>query len=268
MKKVNPSMGASTTVVIPSMGAVVNPSREETWSENFRLVKEFYDSEGHLTMPRDDPKYLRLTQWLTYQRHQSKGLRKDQLERLDSIHYKDVPIYREDNEKEWLTKLEELKRSYSEGGDATNERSHSIKCWLSRQRRLNRLGLLKLSRKTMLTDCGVSLKVEEGRRNGKSAESVAQRNQWFAKFEQLKQYHQSHGDCNVPKKWKENPVLGTWVFNQRKKYGLMKDGLVHMPEYRIELLEEIGFEWSRRNIRKETDTLRKQDHQQHRDQGG
>jgi hypothetical protein len=109
----------------------------------------------------------------------------------------------------------------------------------------------------MLTNCGVSLELEERRRKVRSIESAAQRNQWLAKFEELKQYLQVHGDCNVPKKWKENRALGIWVFNQRKKYGQMKDRLVHIPEYRIDLLEEIGFEWSLRNIRRATDTLQK-----------
>jgi hypothetical protein len=109
----------------------------------------------------------------------------------------------------------------------------------------------------MLTNCGVSLELEERRRKVRSIESAAQRNQWLAKFEELKQYLQVHGDCNVPKKWKENRALGIWVFNQRKKYGQMKDRLVHIPEYRIDLLEEIGFEWSIRNIRRATDTLQK-----------
>jgi hypothetical protein len=98
-QEANPSLVASPTVPV----VTVHPSREEAWSENFRLVKEFYDAKGHLTLPRDDPQSLRLTQWLTYQRHQSKGLKKDQLERLESINYNDLPVYREDDEKEWLT---------------------------------------------------------------------------------------------------------------------------------------------------------------------
>jgi hypothetical protein len=59
-----------------------------------------------------------------------------------------MPINRADDEKEWLTKLEKLKRSYSEGRDVKIEcSSHSINCLLSRQRKLNRLDLLKRWRK-------------------------------------------------------------------------------------------------------------------------
>jgi hypothetical protein len=71
----------------------VNSSQEEVWSEHFQKIKEFYEEKGHLSIQRKDPEILRLAQWLTYQRHQYKALRKDQLERLESINYNAVPMY-------------------------------------------------------------------------------------------------------------------------------------------------------------------------------
>jgi hypothetical protein len=66
------------------LNLTVNPSKQEVWSKNFQEIKEFYEENGHLALPRVD-KYSRLSNWLTYQRHGVTSLRKDQLELLESI---------------------------------------------------------------------------------------------------------------------------------------------------------------------------------------
>jgi hypothetical protein len=81
-----------TTMVVHPLK--VNSSQEEVWSEHFQKIKKFYEEKGHLSIQRKDPESLRLAQWRTYQRHQYKALRKDQLERLESINYNAVPMYR------------------------------------------------------------------------------------------------------------------------------------------------------------------------------
>ena len=62
---------------------------------------------------------------------------------------------------------------------------------------------------------------------------------WWARFEELEEYKQEHGDCNVPQKYKANPQLATWVQNQRQVYKNNK-----LESKRIEALEDIGFEWT------------------------
>jgi hypothetical protein len=60
---------------------------------------------------------------------------------------------------------------------------------------------------------------------------------WDTRFEQLVQYKRLHGNCDVPSRYKLNPQLGGWVFEQRRcrngKYSLRKD--------RRAKLESIGF---------------------------
>ncbi|AXI47065.1 hypothetical protein C1J03_14195 [Sulfitobacter sp. SK012] len=60
---------------------------------------------------------------------------------------------------------------------------------------------------------------------------------WEEKFDELVQYKQSHGDCNVPRRWSENPELANWVSTQRVK----KDKLT---EDRLARLEGLGFQFS------------------------
>jgi superfamily II DNA or RNA helicase len=63
---------------------------------------------------------------------------------------------------------------------------------------------------------------------------------WEYRYDELKAFHAEHGHCNVPKGWKENPALGTWVSNQRKVY---KEG--KLSEERTQQLEALGFVWRR-----------------------
>jgi hypothetical protein len=83
----------------------LNPSKEEVWSNNYQKIKEFYEANEHLNLPRKDPQYARLYKWLSYQRRPSKLLRKDQSERLESIHYKTVRFHRDEDKKESCTRV-------------------------------------------------------------------------------------------------------------------------------------------------------------------
>ena len=62
---------------------------------------------------------------------------------------------------------------------------------------------------------------------------------WWKRFGELEVYKQVHGDCNVPRVYRQNPQLGPWVNNQRLAYKQNK-----MSVERIDALESIGFEWS------------------------
>jgi hypothetical protein len=64
---------------------------------------------------------------------------------------------------------------------------------------------------------------------------------WQWQFEKLQEYHKIHGDCNVPRKWNEDPSLGTWVKNQSVQYKHNESGEFVMDQDRIEQLEKLGF---------------------------
>ena len=49
--------------------------------------------------------------------------------------------------------------------------------------------------------------------------------QWDAMFDQLRLYKEINGDCLVPKRYKENPKLGTWVDTQRVQFKKLKKKL-------------------------------------------
>ena len=67
-------------------------------------------------------------------------------------------------------------------------------------------------------------------------------NKWYSRCEELMQFKQENGHCNVPHRCKKNKQLGAWVNTQRNKY---KNSLLS-KEY-IECLGKLGYEWSPRN---------------------
>jgi GNAT superfamily N-acetyltransferase len=61
---------------------------------------------------------------------------------------------------------------------------------------------------------------------------------WEEMFAALLEYKRRYGDCNVPKRWKKNTPLATWISVQRvaNRSGKLND-------VRIGRLNEIGFVW-------------------------
>jgi Helicase associated domain len=60
---------------------------------------------------------------------------------------------------------------------------------------------------------------------------------WDESFQLLVKYKEKQGDCNVPQKYKQDPILGRWVNRQRNR----KDSL--QVEQRAKL-DDLGFSWT------------------------
>jgi len=70
---------------------------------------------------------------------------------------------------------------------------------------------------------------------------------WEKHYQNLSLYKENHGHCNVPKNWKDNKELGSWVRNQRAQYWSMKISKKGpMTRKRVLALEHIGFQWKLR----------------------
>ena len=59
-------------------------------------------------------------------------------------------------------------------------------------------------------------------------------NLWQKRYDELVEYKKVHGNCNVPKMYKESKQLGSWVNTQRKQFKkLYDDERTHMTAKRI-----------------------------------
>jgi hypothetical protein len=139
-----------------------------------------------LTLPRVD-KYSRLSNWLSYQRHGATSLRKDQLELLESINYKTVPLHRDRDDSKWEIKCNQLKQVYDEtGGDKVKIKDNALSSWFWTQKNLLRRGKLESSREERLKKLGINLSC----RCRKVVKSKKNEEKWQSQFEKLNEYHQ------------------------------------------------------------------------------
>jgi hypothetical protein len=77
--------------------------------------------------------------------------------------------------------------------------------------------------------------------------SKASRNDvgWEAQLAKLKAYKKKHGDCSVPYRWDEDPMLGRWVGTQRTNKRILDRGepSERMTAARVAKLDALGFVW-------------------------
>uniref|UniRef100_A0A7S4VVR2 Helicase-associated domain-containing protein n=3 Tax=Ditylum brightwellii TaxID=49249 RepID=A0A7S4VVR2_9STRA len=70
---------------------------------------------------------------------------------------------------------------------------------------------------------------------------------WCAFMDDLKEYKEKNGNCNVPQAHKTSKTnLGQWVMRQRAQYRLYSTGeKSQLDEEKVKELENLGFEWGR-----------------------
>jgi hypothetical protein len=65
---------------------------------------------------------------------------------------------------------------------------------------------------------------------------------WIERWNELRDFKNRHGHCNVQKKYPENPQLAVWVKCQRRQFKLQSEGRSsNMTKERIEKLRFLGF---------------------------
>jgi len=84
---------------------------------------------------------------------------------------------------------------------------------------------------------------------------------WETFFSLLINYKDIHGNCLVPKIYRENQTLSAWVFKQRAAMKLRKEGKENrLTDGRVIKLNAVGFVWDAKSNKewKELDQLKKQ----------
>mmetsp|Transcript_13386 Transcript_13386/g.17033 ORF Transcript_13386/g.17033 Transcript_13386/m.17033 type:complete len:429 (-) Transcript_13386:177-1463(-) len=82
---------------------------------------------------------------------------------------------------------------------------------------------------------------------GVRTSTSGQRNSWDRKFNDLLEFKQQHGHCDVPQTYAPNPKLGVWVNKQRMEHKNREDGNIStLTDERLERLQGIGFRWAKR----------------------
>eukprot|EP00339_Tiarina_fusa_P008798 CAMPEP_0117025770 /NCGR_PEP_ID=MMETSP0472-20121206/19007_1 /TAXON_ID=693140 ORGANISM="Tiarina fusus, Strain LIS" /NCGR_SAMPLE_ID=MMETSP0472 /ASSEMBLY_ACC=CAM_ASM_000603 /LENGTH=877 /DNA_ID=CAMNT_0004732585 /DNA_START=316 /DNA_END=2949 /DNA_ORIENTATION=- len=164
---------------------------DKQWDHMFGRLMAFKEANGHCMVPKRYPPDMKLGTWVHTQRIQYRKL---------------VAGVR----KEALTE-EEVSELKSYGEEVTYRLTEE------RRARLARAGFVWSAREG---EKGTEATGGVGRITRNSYDD-----QWDSMFRQLKSYKEKYGDCLVPKRYKENPKLGTWVDTQRVQFKKLKKKL-------------------------------------------
>ncbi len=218
---------------------------QNLWDEMFERLVAFKQKHDHCNVPqkcKDDPD---LGLWVNSQRaFKSAGTfrREDRISKLDAIGFSWFV-----GGVSWDDSFNQLVAYKRDNGHCNVSSGENLKLarWVHYQRRLKRENELS-SEKVMRLDA-LGFVWVSGRKaliggSGISAE-------WLASFDELVRYRKTHGDCDVPAKWCENPQLANWASHQRQS---RKSGT--LPPERQRRLDEIGFDWRANSRREEWST--------------
>jgi hypothetical protein len=222
-------------------------SRAAAWEDRLSELADYRKIHGHCNIPKIYSENFKLGEWVATQRYQyrlhEEGKRSPmtpfRIQELESL-----GIEWRARVTAWEDRLSELAdyrkihghcnvpriRSYSENTKVAN--------WVKKQRTNYRLHLAgKPSQMTLP-------RIQELESLGFEWEWDSRGAAWENRLSELADYKKIHGHCNVPDIYSENIKLGKWVATQRNKYRLHREGKIsQMTPFRIQELENLGFEW-------------------------
>jgi superfamily II DNA or RNA helicase len=131
---------------------------------------------------------------------------------------------------DWMRMIGTAQAYFESNGDLKVPRNgdcRELSDWLSKQRTAYRLGLLSSEHQNALENCGMNWDMTP----------IA----WEERFEELKAYRNSFGDCDVPYEWPENIEMARWLGKQQTAY---RRG--ELEESKLRKLEDLGVSWKSR----------------------
>jgi hypothetical protein len=159
---------------------------DKQWDQMFSRLMAFKEANGHCMVPKRYPADMKLGTWVHTQR----------------IQYRKLIA----GNKVVLTE-EEISTMKACGDEIT------YRLTAERRQRLEEVGFVWSAREG-----------EKGNDAGRITRNSYD-DQWDCMFEKLREYKEKYGDCLVPKRYKENPKLGTWVDTQRVQFKKLKKKL-------------------------------------------
>ena len=206
-----------------------------SWDVRFDQLVEYKDKYGHCNISTLDGDNKQLGQWVHTQRTTyNKGkLPDEKINRLEGIGFSWAGgvsrgrrvLGRGKPSVGWDERFKELVQFKDKNRHCNVPRKYpKLGSWVKDQRQLYKKNKLLPDQIKLLKGIGFSLSPDEDK--------------WNERLEELKQYKQVNRDCNIPRKYKANPPLASWVNTNRTKY---KNG--KLSKERIESLQGIGFSW-------------------------
>jgi hypothetical protein len=217
----------------------------DVWVSKFKAFLEYRAATGRSDFSRDDPANRALAAWVQDQRGLKRRgkLAPDRERQLNEIGFpwdSKAP----GGEAHWRDRLAELKAYSAAHGTtrviAVDQKSRSLKEWVSHQRSLRKQGRLPEDRFRELEAIGFMWNARQGRTSLDSALREDDKGKrWEEMRDALFAFFKLHGHCNVPDQWPANPRLADWVKSIRRA---KRDG--KLTGEQILSVEQLGFAWT------------------------
>jgi superfamily II DNA or RNA helicase len=199
---------------------------EDSWIENYKILSKYFEKNGHCLVTKKEN--YNMYQWCKGQRRSYRSGKITPLYKnmLDTIYFDWDP-----EETNWEYKFKEYAKFLKKG--LTEKELYQLdyrelQKWVLTQRmrkRRNDFQVLTKERVDRLTKIGMSWNPESEK--------------FEIMFNKLIQYKSRFGNCRVPAKWSEDPLLGFWINNLRSSCKTNK-----LSQEKIELLNNLGMEWN------------------------
>ncbi|MBL8829670.1 MAG: Helicase associated domain protein, partial [Planctomycetaceae bacterium] len=220
----------------------------DVWESKFKAFLEYRSTTGRSDFSRDDQTHRALAAWVQDQRGLKRRgkLAPDRERRLDEIGFPwDSKAL--GSETHWRDRLAELKAYSSTHGTTRvigiDQRSRSLKEWVSHQRSLRKQGRLPEERFRELEAIGFVWNGRKGRASSASRDED-KGSRWEEMRDALSAFFKLHGHCHVPDQWPANPRLAVWVRDIRRA---KRDGKLTAEQ--ILSVEQLGFAWTAVDVR-------------------
>jgi hypothetical protein len=211
----------------------MTPFDDKKWYKQYEQLVEFKRKNGNCLVPkRHEQEDTCFGRWVSNQRHlhSINRLRVDREEILNEIGF----VWRVDKDAPWHQQYEKLVEFKRNNGHCLVPQKYqedaSLGIWVSQQRQVNTNKEVRPDRKALLDKIGFAWKVD------KCPPLHTDDPKWKKQYEKLVEFKRKNGNCRVPKRYQQDPFLGTWVNNHRYLYSRNT-----MRRDRKDLLDKIGF---------------------------
>ena len=203
--------------------------QDAVWNKMFGMLAEFNKNNGHCNVPRNWSENIKLSSWVAHIRKLWKEgkLTRERIKKLELLGFTiiDHDAVKNDNWEKMFSSLCEFKSNYGHCNVPQRwDKNPVLANWIANQRQLKRKNRLTSDYLRRLNEIDFIW--------------YTRADLWEKRFAELLEFKKVYDYCDVPRDWPKNPMLATWVGNQRsnKKKGILSTE-------RICRLEEIGFLW-------------------------
>jgi len=235
---------------------------QEKWSTRYKELQQYHNIHGDTLVPSSYKENPALGKWVSMQRrlyaqqqtesNSKSWISLDRIKALNKLHFSwEMNSEGMLSSLRWNQRFEELCQYKSDHDGATDvpidyQTNPQLGIWVNNQRLQYKLHHENNEKRESKS---ISMLTQERIQKLKSIGFSFDRHEdkWNQQYKKLQEFQMMNGHCLVPDYYASDLSLGAWVANQRSHYKYFQAGNKNTfltPE-RIELLNKIGFCWSR-----------------------